>query len=292
MALEQLGYRGWTGTLRPPWMACWPIVRSGVWLVLRRKIFWVFLAAGLLRFLRLFAIIYIKAEYSATNPRLARFLAAFEVTGTGGAYHEFMFGQGVVTMLLLAFAGSQLVGGDYDQGGLSFYLSRRLGRRQYVVGKLLAIGCLVLLITTVPALVLFTECGLLSGSLDYFLENPQIVLGILGYGAVMATALSVLLAAIASWLQRAVPLVVTWLCVLALLPVLGEGLRRVTSNRSWDLLSFWIDLRLLGRWCFGSLNEKRDELQLAPWAAWIVLAACAISFVAFLRRVRAVEVVG
>ncbi len=291
MAIELLGYRGWRGDLRSPWMACWPIVRSGLSLVLRRKIFWVLLALGLLNFLFTFAIIYIKAQLAVENPGFAKFLDSVKVTGTGEAYLDFMFAQGTVTMLLLAFAGSQLIGSDYHQGGLSFYLSRRMERRHYVSAKLLAIEAIVLLITTVPALVLYVEYGLLSNSLDYFRENPRILFGILGYGLIMAVVLSLLLAAIASWVPRAVPLVMTWSCIFILLPIVGEHMRNIRDNRIWRLLSLWRDLRTLGKWCFGSLNLERDEDRLAYWAAWIVPAVCLICLIVLVRKVRAVEVV-
>jgi ABC-type transport system involved in multi-copper enzyme maturation permease subunit len=291
MAIETLGYRGWSGALRWPWLACWPIVRTGLWLVLRRKIFWLLLALGLFNFLLHFAIIYTKATISVENPRAGRFLDNFRVTGTGEAYQEFMFAQGTVTMLLLAFAGSILVGGDYQQGGLGFYLSRRIDRRHYVLGKLLAIAAIVLMITTAPALALFLEYGMLSSSLDYFLENPRILMGIVGYGLLMAAVLSLLLGAIASWVHRAVPLVMIWAGIFVLLPVLGENLRHVRDNRLWRLLSLWGDLRVLGKSFFGSLRVERDEPELAYWAAWIVPAVCLVCLLLLVRRVRAVEVV-
>ena len=37
------------------------------------------------------------------------------VTGSGKTYRNFMFAQGTVTMLLLAFAGAMLVGDDHRQ---------------------------------------------------------------------------------------------------------------------------------------------------------------------------------
>src|SRR5262245_60448454 len=168
MPIELAGYRRWQGPVRPPRLACWPIVRTAVILVLSRKIFWLLFAVGLLLFFRLFVIIYIKAQLTVENPVFSRFLDRFELTGTGEAYQRFMFFQGAVTMLLLAFAGSMLIGSDYQQGGLVFYLSRPIGRRHYIVGKLMAIASVVLLITTIPALALYVEYGLFSKSLDYF----------------------------------------------------------------------------------------------------------------------------
>jgi ABC-type transport system involved in multi-copper enzyme maturation permease subunit len=296
MAIELLGYRSWRGELRWHGWACWPIVRTGLWIVLRRKIFWLLLALGLINFLLNFAGIYIISFLSTQNPNIKKmiggFLEALLITsGRSEEFLDFMFHQGTVTMLLLAFAGSQLIGGDYQQGGLAFYLSRRIDRRHYVIGKLLTIVSLVLLITTVPALALYLEYGLLSDSLDYLRDNLRIVGGILSYGLIMGVGLSLLLAAIAAWVPRAVPLVMTWACVFILLPVVGENLRYVQGNRLWRLLSFWRDLRLLGKWCLDALVLEREEDRLAIWAAWIVPAICIACLVAFIHRVRAVEIV-
>jgi ABC-2 type transport system permease protein len=291
VAIELAGYRRWEGRLRPPGLACWPIVRTGVKLVLTRKIFWFLFAAGLLVFLRLFVIIYIKAQITVENPMFSRFLDRFELTGTGEAYHRFMEAQGIVTMLLLAFAGSLLIGRDYQQGGLMFYLSRPIGRRHYVIGKLLAIGSVVLLITTFPALILYFEYGVFSNSLSYFRENPRILAGILGYGGLMAITLSLLLAGIASWVPRTVPLVMSWSCIFLLVPALSDVMEHVSDNNHWLLLNIWNDLQLLGRWCFGSIRNQRHEDELIGWAGWIVLGVCTLSALAFLRRVRAVEIV-
>src|SRR5437867_1566008 len=106
MAIEMAGYRPWHGELRSPWVACWPIVRTGLGLLLRRVIFWILLGLGLCFFLFSFAVIYLKAQLVAQNRNVGRFLDAIHVTGTGEAYRDFMLIQGSATMLLLAFAGA------------------------------------------------------------------------------------------------------------------------------------------------------------------------------------------
>jgi ABC-2 type transport system permease protein len=285
------GYRDWSGRLRPAGLACWPIARTGVRLVLRRKLFWLLLALSLLDFLFLFAAIYIKAQISVQNPAVARLVNEVlrSVTGTGETYRDFMFAQGTMTMLVLAFVGEMLVGADYERGGLTFYLSRRLGRRHYVVGKLLAIGAIVALTTAVPALVLYAEYALLTDSLQYLRENWRIGLGILGYGALMATSLSLLLFALGSWLTKTVPLVVSWACIFVLLPALSEILRHTFDDRRWRLLTFWRDVRLMGNWCFGNISEQDGRLVIA--AAAIVLVVWLLCVLALIPRVRAVRVI-
>jgi ABC-type transport system involved in multi-copper enzyme maturation permease subunit len=292
LSIESSGYRGLSQRLRPHWLACWPIARTGVLLVLRRKIFWLLLGLALMNFLFVFALIYLKAQLSAQHEGVRQFVdrVLTSVTGTGETYRDFMFAQGTVTMLLLAFAGATLVGDDHRHGGLTFYLSRRLGRAHYVGGKLLAIGLLVSLTTTVPALILYVEYGLLTNSMAYFRENPRILLGILGYGTMMAVTLSLLVFALASWLQRTVPLVMSWACLFIFLPVLARVLRGVYDDRSWLLLMVWRDIRLLGSWCFGALDSERDA-SLVGWAAVVVVLICVTSAIAIVPQVRAVKVV-
>jgi hypothetical protein len=212
------------------------------------------------------------------------------VTGTGETYRDFMFNQATVTMLLLAFAGSMLIGEDLRLGGLTFYLSRRISRWHYIVGKLLSIGLLISLTTTIPALILYFEYGLLSESTKYFRENLGILRGILGYGLVLSVTLSLLLFALASWLQRTVPLVMSWACLFVLLPFVGALLRRVYSDNRWQLLNLWRDIRLLGTWCFGGINSDQELSQIQT-ATVIVMTVCVLSALALVPRVRAVKVV-
>ena len=260
-------------------------------LVLRRKIFWLLLALAFVGFLFLFALIYLKAQVAAQNPGIRQFVDRMlsSVTGTGETYLDFMFAQGTVTMLLLAFAGAMLVGDDHRQGGLTFYLSRRVGTVHYVLGKLLAIGLLISLTTTLPALILYFEYGLLTDSIAYFRDNFRILIGILGYGLILSVVLSLLLFAMASWIQKTVPLVVSWACIFVFLPAAASILRRVYDERNWQLLVLWRDIQLLGRWCFGAASE-RDAAHLG-WAAAIVISVCVASALLLIPRVRAVKVV-
>lgn len=286
------GYREFSEPRRPHAWACWPIARTGVRLVLRRKISWLLLGLALINFLFLFATIYLKAQISAQNPGIRQFVDRIltSVTGSGETYLDFMFAQGTVTMLLLAFAGATIIGDDHRQGGVTYYLSRRIGRAHYIAGKLLAVGVLVSLVTTLPALVLYIEYGLLTDSIEYFRENFRILLGILGYGALMSVALSLMICCLASWLQKTIPLVMSWACVFIFLPAIGAILRRVYDNDQWMLLMLWRDIRLVGSWCFGAIDSDREEALLVR-ATLIVAAVCAVSFFALFPRVRAVKVV-
>jgi ABC-2 type transport system permease protein len=291
MPLAQAGYREWDGHRRSPWWAVATLVRTGLALIFRRWVFWILIVLGLLNFLFNFAFIYLKATLVVQSGDMAKFLDNYRVTGTGDAYADFMNAQAAITTLLLAFAGSTLIGSDYRQGGMVFYLSRAIGKRHYIVGKLLAIGAVVTVITTVPTLILFFEYGFLSSSLDYFTGEWRILVGILGYGAILATVQSVMLFAVAAWVPRTVPLVMTWLGLFVLLTALAHTLRAVQDNRRWLLLALWEDMYRVGQWCFGSTSDVRPlSASIGEYFA-VLGGVCVFGLLLIIRRVRAVEVV-
>jgi len=292
MKPDDARYRGWNERLRPSWFACWPVARTGLLLIIRFKIFWVVLALAALNFFFLFTTIYLKAQIASQNPGLRRFVdrVLANVTGTGETYRDFMFAQGTVTMLLLALAGATLVGDDVRSGGLTFYLSRRIDRWHYLVGKLFSIGLLVSFTTTLPALILYYEYGMLTDSMTYFRDNSRIFLGILGYGLTLSVVLSCLLFAVASWLPRTVPLVMAWVGVFAFLPATGRLLREAFDDRRWLLLGLWRDVQLVGTWCFGGIDTEREQELIHP-AMCIVAAVCVASLLVSIPRLRGAKVI-
>jgi len=273
---------------RAAWLACWPIARTALLLVFRRKLFWLFLGIALLTFMFRFGVIYLLAELDTQQPGIGRMLSRLDpnLEGSGRTFLNFMLAQSTVTMILLAFAGSVLAGNDHQRGGLTFYLSRRINVLHYTGGKLLAIGLLVSLTTTLPALVLFLEQGMLGDTAKYFSENYNIAIGILGYGGLIAVTLGLLLFALVSWMPRPVPLVMSWACLFVFLPVLSGILRWVFDDRHWRLLNLWRDLYAIGSRCFGEAAVRSsDEAQL-PEAAAVVFSVCLVSFIAIVVRIR------
>src|SRR5947209_6126128 len=111
------------------------------------------------------------------------------LNGTGITFRNFIWWEGYLVMIVLALAGSVLVGNDFHHGSLAFYLAKPLTRWHYVLGKGLAIAVFVNLMTTLPALLLWAQYGLLDGW-GYFLNSAGLVLGILGYGAVLTVVLA------------------------------------------------------------------------------------------------------
>jgi hypothetical protein len=231
-----------------------------------------------------------------------------KLNGSGETYRNFFWYQGYMVMVVLALAGSILVGNDFRFGSLPFYLSKPLGRRHYLLGKCLATAVFVNLLTTLPALILFVQYGFLE-SWDYFTGkgwgsgperaglgvpvNPLLV-GILGYGLVLTVCLSLLLVATASWLRRTVPLIMVWTTLFFFLRLLAATLvDGLQYHPRWRLIDLWNNMYLLGNYCLGMAHRT---LYPAPQptfaeAALVLGAVCLLCLIQLMLRIRAVEVV-
>jgi ABC-type transport system involved in multi-copper enzyme maturation permease subunit len=252
------------------------------------------LALGLLQFLAFWAVIWAVTQVrDLPNEARDRMLEGFGFSATPRAgkengYSMFIERQSVVVMILLTFTGSLLVGSDFRNGTLAFYLSRSIDRRHYIIGKLLAVGVLVSLLTTVPAFLLFVEYGMFTSSFDYWLTQWRIPLGLLFYGGVLSVVLSILLVTLSAYLQRMAPIAITWASLFVLLRILPGQMPRTSIY--WKLIDPWRDMHYVGRLAFDQFRND-DERHFAYWAAGLLALVCVLALAALIRRVRAVEVV-
>ena len=93
-----------------------------------------------------------------------------KLAGNGETYRNFFWYQSYIILIVLALGGSMLVGNDIRHGSMAFYLSKPIRPWHYLLGKCLAAGAFINMLTTLPALVLFVEFGFLDGW-DYFRES-------------------------------------------------------------------------------------------------------------------------
>jgi hypothetical protein len=243
-------------------------------------------------------MVYIFAQFRVELAKLGvlstPFFSHFMFTGSGDSYREFLTLQAVAVLLLLAFAGSILVGNDFRFRSLSFYLSRPLGRLDYFLGKLGAVAGLAALVTLAPALLLYLEYGLFTESVDYFRESVRIGLAIIAYGSLVSLASATLLLGIAALLQRTLLIVVAWGTIFVFLPLVGEIFAEIAAAPgkeawAWRLLDFWRVLWWISDAFFNAGDAGLG--QRLPWAVAVLAAWMALSIWVFSQRVRALEVV-
>jgi ABC-2 type transport system permease protein len=307
--------------------AIWPVAWAAVVLSMRRRLSWLLYGLSLLVFLMFFFGQYllswaqgqttettIRIGFIRTDPaRLIGVLRdALHMNGGAQTYRNFVTLQGSMVVIVLALAGSVLIGNDFRFGSLAFYLAKPLARWHYLAGKGLAVALLVNLMTTLPAMVLFVQYGFLDswgyfvrggqtfgtlsiGSVRIPLQGPNpLFFGILGYGALLTVCLSIMLLATSCWLRKTVPLIMVWTTVFFFFRLVAVALvDGLQYNARWRLLDLWNDMTLVGGTCLGLGNESfRSPRQPGAAEALFVLSAVCVACLIYLsRQIRAVEVV-
>lgn len=298
-----LHYRAWRGEFHSRTWSPWPIARIALGMMFRRKLFWVLYVFALLSFLVFFFGQYLlawaetQAGEGSVNVGPIRAQPAqligllrevMRLNGTGETYRNFFAYQGYMVMIVLALAGTVLVGNDFRFGTLPFYLSKPLAPWHYLLGKCLAVAVFINLMTTVPALVLYFQYRALYSWGDLG-EELGLLAGILAYGLVLTVFLSLMLVATASWLRRTVPLIMAWTTMFFFMRLLSSALvDGLGYDPRWRLIDLWNDTYLVGNACLGLYPAN----QPAWYEAALVLGAMCISCLSYLNlRIRAVEIV-
>jgi ABC-type transport system involved in multi-copper enzyme maturation permease subunit len=284
------------------------MARTSFRLLVRRKLFWgLFGLAALIFFFFFYGqylVVWIQIQTSNQTvlfgglpvkvANLTKFLDRLNLNGTPHTYGNFIWFEGYIVTIILALAGSVLVGNDFHHGSLPYYLSKPIGRRHYVLGKVLAVGLVINLITTLPAIILYLQAGLLYDWRVYYVDHVRQLVGILGYGLTLTATLGLLLVATAVWVRRTVPMVMVWTGLFVLLrAVAGWLVDGVKLDARWRLIDLWNDLYLVGLWSLGAdFSTVRPIPQPEVWeAATVVGGTCVVCWLYLRKRIQAVEVV-
>jgi ABC-2 type transport system permease protein len=308
MGVQLLRYRPWRGTLRGSNVAVLPIARVALQMMFRRKLFWGTYALGLLIFLFFFFGQYVLAwAASQASDQEVRVLGGMresprvlvkqlrdnlKLNGQDVTYANFFWYQGYTVMMILALAGSLLIGNDIQYGSLPFYLAKPISSWHYLLGKGLAIAVFVNLMTTLPALLLYVEYGLLEEG--YFWRSWHLVAGILGYGLLLTVALTIVLMAAVTWLRRTIPLIMGWATLFVFCRFLANMLvDRLQWPARWRLMDLWNTTYLLGSWCLRIPRERINPASQPRFIEAVLFlgVVCLICLIYLMRRIRAVEII-
>ena len=254
-------------------------------------VFWILISLAMLHFLITFALIYLKSQMAVSEELgfASQLIDAIQVTGSGKAYMEFLLRQTEGVYITLAYASAVLLASDFQAGGINFYLSKPIGRVQYLLGKLLALFVVVGIQTLLPALALFVEAALYAENFTYVEDHTHVLIGIFAYSAVIMVVPSLLGLAIAVTLRKTAPIIVVWIGFLFIIPAFGLLLRAVFNNINWMMVGLRYDLQVIGRALFGILSPA-GETRL-PYVLAIMIALSVLSIALVLRQLKPVEVV-
>lgn len=303
-----LRYRAWRSPFGGPLRGSWAMARTSFRLMMRKRAFWVLFGLAAMIFFFFFygqyLIVWVSQQAGEQTVSfgglpvkmdgLTKFLDRLNLNGSPHTFGNFIWFEGYIVMIVLALAGAVIVGNDFHYGSLPFYLSKPIGRAHYVFGKCLAVGLLVNLLTTLPALLLYLQAGLLYDWKSYYFDHLRQLFGILAYGVLLTTVLGLVLVAVAVSVRRTVPLVMVWTGLFVLVPLMGRWLVEGPNlSTRWRLADLWNNLYLVGLWLLDADFSlvRPDRNPSVGEAAAALAVVCAVCCLYLRRRVRAVDVI-
>lgn len=303
-----LRYRPWRGAFGGPQRASLALARTSLRLMLRKKAFWaLFALAGMIFFFFFYGqylIVWVGLQAGQQSMSLGgipvrmdgltKFLDRLNLNGSPQTFANVIWFEGYILTIVLALAGSILIGNDVHHGSLPYYLSKPIDRRHYLFGKCLAVGMLVNLLTTIPAIILYIQAGLLYDWTTYYIDHFRQLFGIFAVGLLITLVLGVLLTAVAVRVRHTVPLVMVWTGLFVLLPIIGRWLVEGPQfHPIWRTMDLWNDIYLVSLWILDAdFTEIKPDRNPTVWQASLAIGIVVMIAMLTLRtRVKAIEVV-
>jgi ABC-2 type transport system permease protein len=190
----------------------------------------------------------------------------------------FRYPQTFGMVVILGLVSPRLISYDLRSRGYLLYLSRPLTPLEYVWGKACVLFFLLAMITTVPALVVYSVGILLSSSPEAILQTWDLPLRILVASLTLMLPTSAVALAFSSltqesrfagfaWFATWILTTITYGVLTSLTFVRGQGDETILTER-WMLVSPYQTLGHLQETVFGLTSESR--YQIMPWVVVVL----------------------
>lgn len=276
MPIYDQSYRHWEGTLKPQTFRWWTITKEGLKVILRNKLFLIFIMLPpIVTFFVFGAIIYAVNVYGK--------IANLNVINPG-FFFRFIMQQTFAIALICVFGGSGLIANDLRFNALQFYFSKPINRSSYLLGKFIIIIILMAFITLIPSIILFIENGLVS-TLSFFVEDIWLLGAIVLFCLIIIIPTGLLILALSSATNNNRYAAIIFAAILVGTPVLGETLTHVLDLKEAIYISYWRNLYILGTEIFAMPNKYPWQ-----WAALVILGIIGVCLWIMHRNVKEVEI--
>ena len=186
------------------------------------------------------------------------------------------------------FTGAGLIANDLRANALQIYLSKPLGRFEYIAGKFAVLAFFLLLVTWVPATMLLVIQIVFAGNLAFLTANLFLLPAILVATGIETIVLCMVMLALSSLSKSARFVGIMYAGMMFFTHALYGVVFVVTRNSTFSWMSLQGNLQHLGDLVF-RVEPRYDT------PAWVTAAALAVivagSACVLERRVRGVEVV-
>jgi ABC-type transport system involved in multi-copper enzyme maturation permease subunit len=276
--IHDQSYRRYQGERAPEGRAWTVIASAGIRNMLGKRKF-----LGLLLVAWLPFIVRAVQMYIAANFPQASMLAP-----TAETFRQFLEQQGVFTFFITIFTGAGLIANDLRANALQIYLSKPLGRFEYIAGKFGVLAFFLLLVTWLPATMLLIIQIVFAGNLAFLKANVFLLPAILVATGIETIVLCMVMLALSSLSKSARFVGIMYAGMVFFTHALYGVVFVVTRNTKFSWMSLQGNLQLLGDLVF-RVEPRYDT------PAWVTVLALAgivgASAYVLERRVRGVEVV-
>ncbi len=278
MPIHDQSYRRYGGNRAPQGRAWTVIATAGVKHMLRKRMF-----LGLLVFAWLPFVVRAVQMYLAANIPQMSILAP-----TAQTFREFLEQQGLFAFFITIFTGAGLIANDMRANALQIYLSKPLGRMEYIAGKFAVLAFFLLLVTWLPATVLLFVQVVFAGSLEFVKTNVFLLPAIMLDTGIETIVLGMVMLALSSLSKSARFVGIMYAGFVLFTQALYGVVFVVTRNSTFSWMAPQSSLQQIGDLIF-RVPARYDT----PGWATVLSLSVVVGAAAFLleRRVRGVEVV-
>ncbi len=273
MAVHDLGYQRWNGSLGTRTLRWLPMVRYHVQLALKRKLVWLILLVAMLPALMFSAVIYFSSDSVREGSRLDDVAAMGmavgavengpvdivlrQVLGPGqedrsqmplstadkyrlvtshGLFLFLLWPQTFIVMLVASAIGANLIAQDIRSNALEIYLTKPITPLDYVLGKVSVVALFIMLTTFVPAMIVFSVA---AASWQGFLDVTWPVIPRLFAACGLAAIVnSVVILGLSSLAKSGRYATVIWFAMGFITSASATFLTLFTERESWGFISY------------------------------------------------------
>ena len=278
MPIHDQSYRRYGGAREPIGKAWAVIARHGVQTIVRKRLF---LGLLLLAWIP-FAIGAVSVYLAANFPQMSL------LSMTAQRFRDFLAAQDFFVFVITVWVGAGLIANDKRANALQIYLSKPLGRVEYVAGKLTILAVFLLGVTLLPALLLLILQVLFTGSFTFLRQNFYLFPAVIVFSFLQVLLASFTMLALSSISKSSRYVAILYAGVIFFSDAVYGLVYLITGSSRMSWLSLPANLRQIGDVVF------RLEPRYATHPAISLLAVLtAMGLAAWIleRQVRGVEVV-
>jgi ABC-type transport system involved in multi-copper enzyme maturation permease subunit len=259
------------------WMV---IARNGILTIVKKRLFLGLLLLSWLPFIIAAVTVYLATQF----PQFSSLLGL-----TAQRYRDFLGTQSLFVFLITVWVGAGLIANDKRANALQIYLSKPLGRVEYIAGKLAILAAFLLLVTWVPGILLLFLHVLFNGSFTFLKQNFYLFPAVTVFAFLQVLVASFSMLALSSISKSSRYVAILFAAVVFFSDAVYYTIYAITGRSSLSWISFPANLRQVGDVIFRLPPTYRDTPFLVSLLALVVLIGLAAWILE--RQVRGVEVV-